>query len=133
MLIKESGNKMEQVTSSICVVVASLGKCTNEEIISPGGPSKRTSQSSRKWAQEAVGVSATNSIQDTIEIGKLNASGVSELKKSSIKELEEYAFKNNSNKKISINNSLYNELRSIFGMDFEILVQNQDTSRIEMM
>ena len=30
LLIKESGNKMEQVTSSICVVATSLGKCANE-------------------------------------------------------------------------------------------------------
>lgn len=42
MLIKESGNKMEQVTCSICTTTASLGKCTNEEIISPGGFIKRT-------------------------------------------------------------------------------------------
>lgn len=40
---------MEQVTSNLCVVVASLGKKRNEEIMSPdtvgmrslGGPSKR--------------------------------------------------------------------------------------------
>ena len=42
MLIKESGTKMEHVTSSICDVVASLGKQASEEIISLGGPSKRT-------------------------------------------------------------------------------------------
>ena len=45
-LIKESGNKMEQVTSSLCVAAASLGKNNNEEIMSLGGPSKRTRLSS---------------------------------------------------------------------------------------
>ena len=40
LLIKEIGNKMEQVTSSICATNATLGKRTNEEIISLGGPSK---------------------------------------------------------------------------------------------
>ena len=70
MLIKESGNKMEQVTSSICTSTASLGKQTNEEIISPGGPSKRTRQSSRKRAQEATSVLTADSIQGTAEIGK---------------------------------------------------------------
>ena len=52
-LIKESGQKMEQVTSSLCVGAASLGKKSYEEIMSPsyarmgnlGGPSKRTRQS----------------------------------------------------------------------------------------
>ena len=37
MLIKESGTKMEQVTSSICVATASLDKWENEEIISTRG------------------------------------------------------------------------------------------------
>ena len=40
--IKESGNEMEHVTSNICVVVASLGKCINKKIMLPGGPSERT-------------------------------------------------------------------------------------------
>ena len=70
LLIKESGNKMEQVTSSICVATASLGKCTNEEIISLGGPSKRTRQSSRKRAQEVVGVLVADFIQGNADIVK---------------------------------------------------------------
>ena len=48
-LIKESGQRMEHVTSSLCAPVASLGKNSNEEIMSlrnmelrsPGGPSKK--------------------------------------------------------------------------------------------
>ena len=48
-LIKDSGQRMELVTSSLCTVVASLGKKSNVEIMSsdivgvksPGGPSKR--------------------------------------------------------------------------------------------
>ena len=35
-LIKEIGNKMEQVNSSLCAAMASLGKKTNE-IVSPKG------------------------------------------------------------------------------------------------
>lgn len=70
LLIKESGNKMEQVTSSFCVAAASSGKRTYEEIMSPGGPSKRTRQSSRKRAAEAIGGSATDSIQGAAEISK---------------------------------------------------------------
>lgn len=41
-LIKESGNKMEQVTSRLFAVAVSLGKKNNEEILSLGGPRKRT-------------------------------------------------------------------------------------------
>ena len=70
MLIKESGTKMEQVTSSICVATTSLGKRANEEIISSEGPSKRTRQRSRKKALKDVATSTANSIQDTTEIGK---------------------------------------------------------------
>ncbi len=42
MLIKESGTKMEQVTSSICAATTSLGKRANEDITSAEAPSKRT-------------------------------------------------------------------------------------------
>ena len=41
ILIKESGTKIEQVTSSICVAAAILEKRVNEETISFEGPSKR--------------------------------------------------------------------------------------------
>ena len=70
LLIKESGTKMEQVTSSICAAAASLGKRANEEITSSEGPSKRTRQSSRKKALKAAATSAADSIQDTAMIGK---------------------------------------------------------------
>ena len=33
-LIKESGQRMEHVTSSLCAMLASLGKKSNEEIMS---------------------------------------------------------------------------------------------------
>lgn len=70
MLIKESGTKMEQVTSSIYVAAASLGKRANEEIISSEGQSKRTRQSSRKKALKVSATSAADSIQDIATIGK---------------------------------------------------------------
>ena len=49
-LIKDSGQKMEIVTSNLCVAGASLGKKSNEEIMSPNvdmvnspnGPNKCT-------------------------------------------------------------------------------------------
>ena len=44
ILIKESGIKMEQVTSSICTATASLGNRVNEENISSDGPSKRATK-----------------------------------------------------------------------------------------
>lgn len=61
-LIKESGQRMEQVTSSLCAVAASLDKKNNEEIMSLhnvgmgslGVPSKRTRQSMRKKVTEAL-------------------------------------------------------------------------------
>lgn len=42
MLTKESGTKMEHVTSSTYATTASLGKRENEGTISLKGPSKRT-------------------------------------------------------------------------------------------
>ena len=72
-MIKESSNKMEQVTSSLCAVAASLGKKNNEEIMSLGGPSKRTKLSSRKKATEATGgsnFSTADIIHNTAEAGK---------------------------------------------------------------
>ena len=62
ILIKESGMKMEQVTSSICAIAASLGKRANEEISSPEGPSKRKRQSLRKKALKDAATSATDTI-----------------------------------------------------------------------
>ena len=70
MLIKESGTKMEQVTSSICAAPASLEKRVKEETISSEGPSKRTRKSSRKKALQAATITAANSIQDTTTIEK---------------------------------------------------------------
>ena len=70
MLIKEIGSRMEQVTSSIFIAVASLGKRVNEETIPSEGPNKRTRQSSRKKALQAATTLAANTIQDTASIGK---------------------------------------------------------------
>ena len=70
MLIKESGSRMEHVTSSIYAAAASLGKRVNEESIPLEGPSKRTRQSSRRKALQAATTSAANTIQDTAMIGK---------------------------------------------------------------
>lgn len=89
-LIRESGIKMEQITSSLCVAAASLGKKSNEEIMSfgntamgsPGGPSKRTRQSTRKKVAEALGVPMpllADIIQNTVEVGKEVASIIKEL------------------------------------------------------
>ena len=60
--------------------------------------------------------------KDKIEKSKLNNGKISGLEESSFKELEEHALKNPNNKRVSVNNSLYNSLREIFGMDFEIIV-----------
>ena len=79
MLIKESGTKMEQVTSSICAAAVSLGKRENEGTISSEGPSKRTRQSSRKNALITTASSAANSIQDTAMIGKETVKMITEL------------------------------------------------------
>ena len=73
---------MEQVTSSLCATVASLGKKNNEEIMSPSGPSKRTRLSSRKKVVEATrgsSFSTTNIIQNTIEVGKQVVNLIKEL------------------------------------------------------
>ena len=72
-MIRESGNKMEQVTSSLCVATASLGKKNNEEIMSLGRPSKRTRLISRKKVAKAIrrsGFSTIDIIQNTIEVSK---------------------------------------------------------------
>ena len=60
--------------------------------------------------------------KDKIEKSKLNNGGISDLQESSLKELEEFALKNPSTKRIGINSSLYNSLREVFGMDFEIII-----------
>ena len=62
ILIKESGTKMEQVTSRISAATASLRNRVNEETISSEGPSKRTRQNLRKKALEAAVTLAANSI-----------------------------------------------------------------------
>ena len=72
-MIRESGKKMEQVTSSLCANMASLGKKNNEEIMPPGGPSKRTRLSSQKKAAKAIwgsGSSIVDITQNTIDVGK---------------------------------------------------------------
>lgn len=72
---------MERVTSNLCVASASLGKKSNEELMSLGnmglgslgGPSKRTRQSTRKntiEALEAPILASTGIIQCTVEVGK---------------------------------------------------------------
>ena len=81
-LIKESGNKMKKVTSSLCAAVASLGKKTNEEIMSPRGPSKRTRLSSwKKAAEVATGSSFTpvDTILNIADAGKEVAKMIKEL------------------------------------------------------
>ena len=60
--------------------------------------------------------------KDKIEKSKLNNGRISDLQESSLKELEEFALKNPSTKRIGINSSLYNSLREVFGMDFEIII-----------
>ena len=79
VLIRESGTKMEQVTSSIYVAAVALGKRVNEGTISSEGPSKRTRQSSRKKALIVATSSAANSIQDTTKIGKEAVKMITEL------------------------------------------------------
>ena len=69
---------MEQVTASICVAAANLGKRGKEEITIVG-LSKRTRQSSRKLAMEAAATSSADSMNETIEIGKEAARLISEL------------------------------------------------------
>lgn len=61
---------MEKFTSSIYVVMATLGKRVNEGTISSEGPSKRTRQSSRKESLIDAASLATYSIQDMAKIGK---------------------------------------------------------------
>ena len=64
---------MEQVTLSLFSAAASLGKKNNEEIMSLGGPSKRTRLSSRKKVAKdtrGYGFSTTEIIHNTIEAGK---------------------------------------------------------------
>ena len=81
-LIKESGKNMEQVTSSLCAAAASLGKKTNEEIMSPRGPSKRTRLSSQKKATEAAASTSSSpldTILSTAEVGKETARMTKEL------------------------------------------------------
>ena len=73
---------MEQVTSSLCVAAASLGKKTNKDIMSLRGPSKRTRLSSQKKATEVAtgtGFSPIKTIFSTIEVGKETAKMIKEL------------------------------------------------------
>ena len=80
--IKESGNNMEQVTSSLCVAVESLGRKKNEDIMSPKGPSKRTRLSSQKKdAKVATGTSFSpiDTILSIAEVGKETIKMIKEL------------------------------------------------------
>ncbi len=84
--IKESENKMEQVTSSLCAAITSLGKKTNE-VVSMGGPSKRTRLSLQKKATEekatkdvaGTGLTPADTILSTIDVGKEVAKIIKEL------------------------------------------------------
>ena len=73
---------MEQVTSCLCAATASLGKKTNEEIMSPRGPSKRTKLSLWKKAIEVASSTSFTTI-DTIlsidDVGKEVAKTIKEL------------------------------------------------------
>ena len=80
-LIKGSGKKLEQVTSSLCAAANFLGKKTNE-VVSPGGPSKRTRLSSSKKATEddvGTGLTLANTILSTTDVGKEIAKIIKEL------------------------------------------------------
>ena len=81
-MIKESGKNMEQVMSSLCATTTSLGKKTNEEIMSPGGPSKRTRLSLQKKVVKAT-TSTSSSPLDTIlsttKVGKETTRMIKEL------------------------------------------------------
>ena len=82
LLIRKSGNMMEQVTFILCAAVASFSKKNNEEIMSLGRPSKRTKLSLRKKVAEATrgsSFSTTNIIQNTIEVGKQVVNLIKEL------------------------------------------------------
>ncbi|MBS3133938.1 hypothetical protein J4214_01780 [Candidatus Woesearchaeota archaeon] len=60
--------------------------------------------------------------KENIESGKLIDGTILDLKKSSLKELEEHAIKNPDHKRVTINNLLYNNMRDLFGPDLEIIV-----------
>ena len=47
-LIKDSGQKLEMVTSNLCVAAANLGKKSNEEIMSPDAIVTKILSGSRK-------------------------------------------------------------------------------------
>ena len=82
LLIKGSGKNMEQVTSSLCAVAESFRKKTNEEIMSLGGPSKRTRLSSWKKVVEvtnSTGFSTLDIIFCIVEVGKETARMIKEL------------------------------------------------------
>ena len=82
LLIRESGNKMDQVTLSLCVVATSFGKKNNEEIMSLGGPSKRTRLSSRKKVAKATRgsrFSTAEIIHNTTEASKEAVKMIKEL------------------------------------------------------
>ena len=68
--------------SSLCAPTVSLGKKTNKEIMSPGGPSKRTRLSSWKKVVEVVasiGFSPLDTILCTTKAGKETARMIKEL------------------------------------------------------
>ena len=73
------------VTSSLCVVTASIGRRSNEEIISPvvaqliGGPSKRTKQSTNKASKATSGLVVEDILQGTMFVGNTMAKVIKEL------------------------------------------------------
>ena len=78
---------MGHITSNLCAVGVSLGKQSNEEIMSPsnvgmgslGGPSKRTRQNTRKKVAEALVLTSSDIIESIAEAGKEMANIIKEL------------------------------------------------------
>ncbi len=62
-IVKDSGKRMDMMTSSLCVAISSLGKKSNKEIMSQvvvgvkilDGPSKRMRQITKKFVSESLG------------------------------------------------------------------------------
>ena len=67
---------MDMVTYSLCAAMMSIGKRSNEEIISPfvaqmiGGPNKRMRKSTKKAIEAAHESNVKDFIQEATNIGK---------------------------------------------------------------
>lgn len=84
-LLKDNGQRMDMVTSSLCVFVTRIGRRSNGDIISLvvvqliGGPTKRTRKSTKKVVEASPRLTVQGILQGTVTASNEMAKEIKEL------------------------------------------------------